>query len=577
VIRFAWLILLRKWQSVSISRSRSFLAASAAATVLLAGCGASGDASAPAAGGAASGAAADTGSASTGAAEASSSWSAPASDTATSAPAIPDAERWHPGAHLAPATGVAGAPGGLIYQDGTYHAFYRHQGLPDTPADTGSEWAHATSTDLVHWTEQPVALPAGDEGVLTGSVTVDTDDDSGLGNGTTAPWVALYSTTDSGESQTSSIRTAYSTDNGATWQRTGGIVEGTSGLQDPKVFRYQPGGYWVMTAVDPDGHRVQLFQSYDLRSWDLISTFGSAGTQAGSWHSPDLFPLPLDGNTDDVKWVMLVSTTQGAVAGGSGVQYFVGSFDGVNYEPEHTGPAGVGVVQPTENFSWLDWGPDLYAATTFEGTADDRRIVLGALGNQAYADATPTAPWRGTMSLPRELTLKTIGGIPRLSQELPAEAAKALTKEGPAVTEASVVTSGNRKLDGKANGTNLTVDATLVPGDAAAVGVTVLGSTTGQRGTRISYFTESGVLQVDRSKAGKADFTDAFSANSAAPVTLVDGKLPIRVVTDGSTVEVFAGGVVLSTLVYPAQGDDAVSVFGSGKATVEKISVTHLG
>ncbi len=552
------------------SRSRTLLAASAAATVLLAGCGTAGDGTSVA-----GGAAATPGTSTTATADptaAASSWSAP-TEPSTSTPAVPDAQRWHPAAHLAPRTGIAGPPGGLVYQDGTYHVFY---------SSSTSSWAHATSTDLVHWKEQPVAVQTGQDGedgdtaVLTGSITVDTDNYSGLGDGTNAPWVALYSAT-SGPSQTSSIRTAHSTDNGRTWQRTAGTVDGTSGLQDPKVFRYRPGGYWVMTAADPDGHRVQLFQSYDLRSWDPISTFGNAGTQAGSWHSPDLFPLPLDGNTDDVKWVMLVSTTDGAAAGGSGVQYFVGSFDGYTFEPEHTGPAGVGAVRPTENFSWLDWGPDLYAANTFDGTADGRRIAFGALGNRAYADNTPTAPWHGTMSLPRELTLRAIDGIPRLTQQLPADTAKVLTAGAPAVTEDSIVTSGNRKLDGKANGTALTVDATLVPGDAAAVGVTVLGSTTGQRGTRISYFTESGVLQVDRSKAGKDDFTDAFSENSAAPVTLIDGKLPIRVVADGSTVEVFAGGVVLSTLVYPAQGDDAVSVFGSGKATVENISVTHLG
>ena len=493
---------------------------------------------------------------------------------------MPDSKRWHPVAHLTPDSGTAGAPGGLVYADGTYHAYYRLQtAAAATPtADAGpSEWAHATSADLVHWKQQPGALPAGDDEVLTGSIAVDTADHSGLGDGSGAPWVALYSPTANDGSAGSSIATAYSTDKGHTWQRTGDTVHGSSGLQDPKVFRYEPGNYWVMTAAEPDGHRVHLFRSDDLRSWEPLSVFGDAGTQAGSWHSPDLFPLPLDGKSDDVKWVMLVSTTKGAVAGGSGVQYFVGSFDGKSFQAEHTGPAGVGTVQPTENFSWLDWGPDLYAATTYNDAPDGRRIALGSLGDPAYAVSTPTSPWRGTMSLPRELSLTTVGGIPRLSQHLPAEAATALKNKGPAVTEKSIVTSGNRKLGNEANGTALNVDATLVPGDAAAVGVTVLGSSTGQRGTRISYFARSGVLQIDRSKAGKGDFTDAFSANASAPVTLVDGKLPITVVADGSTVEVFAGGVVLSALVFPAQGDDAVSIFGAGKATVENVTVTHLG
>ena len=45
---------------------------------------------------------------------------------------------------------------------------------------------------------------------------------------------------------------------------------------------------------------------------------------------------------------MPVSTNSGAAAGGSGVQYFVGSFDGKTFTPEPLGPAGVGAIQPGE-------------------------------------------------------------------------------------------------------------------------------------------------------------------------------------------------------------------------------------
>ena len=55
-------------------------------------------------------------------------------------------------------------PNGLLYVDGTYHMYYQYnydQRNGQTYNGWGNmSWGHATSTDLVHWTEQPVAIPA---------------------------------------------------------------------------------------------------------------------------------------------------------------------------------------------------------------------------------------------------------------------------------------------------------------------------------------------------------------------------------------------------------------------------------
>lgn len=496
----------------------------------------------------------------------------------TSAAPIPDAERWLPAAHLTAGTGWASNPSGLVFEDGTYHAFYQRNPTGDSQDPASIEWAHATSTDLVTWTDQPVALPAGEDQVLAGSVVVDTDNTSGLGTTDAPAMVAIYTSSPVGGSGSARQSIAYSTDHGQTWQESTKSLSLPAGLQDPKVFWYEPGGYWVLAIADPDEYAVQLYKSANLTSWQSLSEFGKAGSQAGPWQSPDLFPLALDGDAANTKWVMLVSTADGAVAGGSGVQYFVGSFDGTTFEAEPLGPAGVGAVQAGEQHSWMDWGPDFVDASTFANAPDGRRIALAWLNNDSYAATAPTSPWRGTMTLPRELALVTTNGVPRLTQTVAAEATKALSAATPTFSEPSIVTSGNRKLSSEASGTALVVDATLVPGDAAVAGVTVLGSATGKTGTRIQYVKEAGILQVDRSTAGKADFSASFGTGGAAPVTLVDGKLPLHIVVDGSTVEVFAGGAAISTLVFPAEGDDAVSVFGGGgKATIENVTVTPIG
>ncbi len=61
----------------------------------------------------------------------------------------------------------------------------------------------------------------------------------------------------------------------------------------------------------------------------------------------------------------------------------------------------------------------------------------------------------------------------------------------------------------------------------------MLGNATGQRGTRIQYVKETGILQVDRTQSGKTDFSGAFSGGAAAAVPLTDGKLNLTIVVDG--------------------------------------------
>ena len=56
-------------------------------------------------------------------------------------------------------------------------------------------WGHATSTDLLHWTEQPLAIPQdADADIFSGSIVVDHDNTSGFGTAENPPLVAMYTT-----------------------------------------------------------------------------------------------------------------------------------------------------------------------------------------------------------------------------------------------------------------------------------------------------------------------------------------------------------------------------------------------
>ena len=121
-------------------------------------------------------------------------------------------------------------------------------------------------------------------------------------------------------------------------------------------------------------------------------------------------------------------------------------------------------------------------------------------------------------------------------------------------------------------------------GDAQAIDV-AYRTTSGNLGYRgdgagITFSVWRAGRKVSEEEAVLGDGLIRLSLGSAAPVALTDGKLTLRIVVDGDSVEVFAGDgkAVISSLVFPAAGDDDVALFaGGGKATAENVSVTQLG
>ena len=89
-------------------------------------------------------------------------------------------EPFRPQYHITCPEGWLNDPNGLVYFEGEYHAFYQYFGESKFPADLKS-WAHAVSTDLVHWEPLPVALEPDEYGsIWSGSAVVDHNNSSGL-------------------------------------------------------------------------------------------------------------------------------------------------------------------------------------------------------------------------------------------------------------------------------------------------------------------------------------------------------------------------------------------------------------
>jgi fructan beta-fructosidase len=153
-------------------------------------------------------------------------------------------------------------------------------------------------------------------------------------------------------------------------------------------------------------NKIAFFQSDDLKKWEHLSDFGPLGATGGCWECPDLIPLTtpkLNLSRGDAKWVLLVSLNPGGIAGGSGTQYFIGDWDGKNFTTDQ------------KETKWIDFGRDNYAGVTFSNAPDNRKIFLAWMSNWDYAAKLPSPIWRGSMTLPRELSLVNYRGELQLS------------------------------------------------------------------------------------------------------------------------------------------------------------------
>jgi len=304
-------------------------------------------------------------------------------------------EPYRPQYHFSPPQNFMNDANGMVYFRGEYHLFYQHN--PQGNVWGHMSWGHAVSPDMVHWQNLPVAIPEAQEYMIfSGSAAVDWKNSSGLCDRDPC-LVAIYTAHSEGW-QRQNI--AYSLDRGRAWKEYSGnpvIDLHKPDFRDPKVFWFEPQKKWVLVTVFADERQAVFFESKDLKSWKQMSTFGPGGTTQGQWECPDLMQLPIAG-TRAKKWVLIISRNPGAPQGGTGVQYFVGNFDGTKFTSETSDSQKM----------WIDYGKDFYATQRFADLpASDKRIIwMGWVGDWLYANKEPTSPWRGVQSIPRELFLR---------------------------------------------------------------------------------------------------------------------------------------------------------------------------
>lgn len=459
--------------------------------------------------------------------------------SAQNGPVSTATEPYRPQIHFSPKAHWINDPNGMVFHNGIYHLFYQY--YPDATIWGPMHWGHATSKDMVHWQEQPIALYPDSLGyIFSGSAVVDLANTSGFGKKGQVPIVAIFThhnakleKSDPTHVQQQSI--AYSLDNGKTWTKYAGnpVVPnpGISDFRDPKVRWYEPQKKWIMTLATKD--RVTFYSSPNLKNWTRESDFGvDAGAHGGVWECPDLFPLKHNGK--DV-WVLIVNINPGGPNGGSATQYFLGDFDGKTFRPNAT------------QTKWMDYGTDNYAGVTFANTGN-RTVLMGWMNNWLYANKVPTMNWRGAMTVPRDLSLTPVGNELYLTST-PIRELDKLDKQVMSLTDLTV--KGETDLTAKLNiGTGPYQLKLTIPNPADFS--LVLANQQGNE-LVIGYDKTANAYFIDRTRSGKSDFDTSFAGRHTAPRLSIAPTMQLTLLIDKASVELFADGglSVMTDIFFP--------------------------
>ena len=505
---------------------------------------------------------------------------------------------YRPSYHFTPAYGWMNDPNGMVYKDGEYHLYYQYN--PYGSKWGNMHWGHAVSRDLIHWQHLDPAIARDTLGhIFSGSSVVDIHNTAGYGKNAI---IALYTSASDKNGQIQCM--AYSTDNGRTFTKyeSNPVLTPFDGLRDfrdPKVFWYEKGKCWYMI-VSAD-KETRFYKSKNLKKWEYVSAFGNGmGQQPCQYECPDFFQLPVNGDPNNMKWVMIMNINPGCLFGGSATEYFVGDFDGKNF-----------TCADAHEAKWMDYGKDHYATVTFSNTGN-RVLAMTWMSNWQYADLTPFKQNRGANGLPRELKLFELDNKYYI-QEGVAPEVMALRKETKELGNLTI--EKEKDFAGMASGMNgaFEIEADVTADANGIAGIEIYNNK--QERTLVYIDMKNRRIVTDRTESGLTDFgkysephhiekkwdkqrkeqsllparmvnainyKNNFALATWAPLNLCgkDKKtFHVDIFVDKSSIELFVDGgrIAMTNLVFPIAPYENVKFYSqTGKSEFQNVKVHKL-
>ncbi len=462
-----------------------------------------------------------------------------------------------PAFHLSPYVGWMNDPNGFSYYQGRYHMFYQYH-----PYDSHwgpMHWGHAVSTDLLHWEHLPAALapdmPYDNGGCFSGSAVTMSDGRQAL----MYTGIRKEQQPDGSSQDVQTQNLAFGDgleyekyiDNPVLTEED--LPEGGSrfDFRDPKMWKAEDGSWRCAVANNHigEGGEILIYTSEDLIHWKLLGPLATNHNRFGlMWECPDFFRL--DGYDVFLASAQDMLPKDFEYHNGNGTFYFLGQWN------ERTGEYTV------ESDHAADYGIDFYAPQTIL-TPDGRRVMIGWMQNWDTCNLhTPSTPWFGQMSIPRELSVHK--GI--LFQK-PIRELEELRGEEFSYHAVSLE-NGEISLPG-IQGRTVDMELEIEPDGPIFNRFAVRFAKNKTYQTTCSFRPHESVLKIDRKFSGSRR---AIIHQRRAKVRHDGGKLKLRLILDRYSCEVFVndGEQVLSMTLNTELCAQDISFFTDGQA---KLSV----
>ena len=463
-------------------------------------------------------------------------------------------DRHQPRYHFVAPSGWLNDPNGLTQREGVYHLFYQHN--PHGAFHDGIHWGHATSRDLVTWTDEPIALapsPGPDEDGCWSGVLVDDDGVPTL----------VYSGHREGQLEVGCVATGSADLRTWTKDPANPVVEAPPGL-DLLEFRdscvWREGGMWrqiIGAGIRDVGGTALLFESSDLRDWkylgplavgDVTGRSGLGGPPDAKdwtgavWECLDLFHLGSQGT----------GAPGTGRADGTDVLVF-SAWQGDTFHPLClTGTYRGDAFEPTE-LHRFDLGEGAFYAPQSFRDESGRRIVFGWLQEERARSTSIAAGWSGAISLPRVMSLD--GGIPSFA---PAPEVAALRRDPVEIVPhgSPVALRPGAEVAGPV-GDQLDLEIDLAIPTGGVAHLVLLATPDGAEQTVLEIghdHDEMATVRLDRSRSSLDP--DAWPTDRSGQIPIgADGTISVRALLDHSALELFLNGQPLTARAYPTRPD----------------------
>lgn len=489
------------------------------------------------------------------------------------------ASQTRPSYHITPEKKWMNDPQRPFLLGDEWHFYYLYNSDFDSsnPGSGGTEWYHATSTDMVNWSHRGVAIekykanpPSGVVlgDIETGSAVVDIDDKAGFGQNTI---VAIVTQMADGLHQQSLF---YSTDSGYSFVAYEGNPvmpnpdpDAKPAFRDPKIFWYGETGQWVMSLAE--GNKIGFYTSPDLKTWNYMSEFNPENPDLGILECPDLYQINLDGDTTKRTWILAAGANLGTV-------YWIGEWDGHDFTTTNSNP------------QLMDAGPDFYATVSWENPdeAYGSRYAIAWMNNWEYAASLPYyGDFAGQGSMVRKVELKTINDSPTLVSSL-IGGYEGIFGSAKSVSDKSITTDpASASLPSDLSEGSYVIRATISKnGGDEGNEVRFHIKSDGSFSTTVGYdFTHSQAFLVRESDGSATDSMpsgpkQAYDTVRTAANPQGGNTVNLVIYVDWNSVEIFVneGVAVLSGLIYPNEAAGGIQVV-SDTGSLTLVSFSYAG